>query len=199
MKKVALIFNMPLVLQILENSKSQLVFYYIEYMFLVICFASASIVMMFIPIILCYSMVDNFIDMNDYKNKINKEISCQEDNTEYLKSICHKYLKSFSNFFKNFTALAAWNIFSLIYIVFGFGSFSNGLREYFYFPFAIFQSLNKSKIFNSIYQFQSNWSFMITIIILTFSFYFFGKYIGSYMAKNKIKKKGLNLLSTDCY
>lgn len=192
MKKFAIIFNMPLVLQIFENNKSQLVFDYIEYMFLVICFASASIVMIFIPVILCYSMVDNFIDMSGYNNKINKEMCCQEDNTKYLKSICYKYIKSSSNFFKNFIALAAWNVFSLIYIVFSFNSFSNGLREYFYFPFAIFQSLSKNEIFNSIYKFHSNWSFMISIIILTFSFSFLGKYIGRYLAKNKIKKKGLN-------
>jgi len=192
MEKVALIFNMPLVLQIFENSKSQLVFDSIEYMLLVICFASASIVIMFIPVILFFSMVDNFINMSSCRNKINNAMRYQENNSKYLKSICYNYLKSTSNFFKNFLALAAWNVFSLIYIVFGFDSFNNGLREYFNFPFALFQSLSKNVIFNSIYKFQSNWSFMIIIIILTFSFYFSGIYIGRYVAKNMIKKRGLN-------
>lgn len=192
MKKIALIVNVPLVLQIFENSESQMVLAYIHYIFLVICFASASIVMMLIPVILCYSMVSNFIDMRDFNNKIDKEMCCQENNSKNLKSICDNYLKSSSNFFKNFIALASWNIFSFSYIVFGFDSFRNGLREYFYFPFAILKSLNKNEIFNSIYKFQSNWSFMATIILLTYSFYIVGKYFGSYLAKNRIKKRYLN-------
>lgn len=192
MKKFTFIFNIPIVLQIIENSKPQFVFDFIEYISLLICLASASIVMMLIPIILCYSMVVNFIKISSYNNNINKEMCYQENNSKYLRHICNKYIRSSSIFFKNFMALAAWNIFSLIYIIFGFDSFSNGLSEYFYFPFAIFQSLSKNEIFNTIYKFQSNWSYMVTIIILTFYFYFLGKYIGRYVAKTKIKKKGLN-------
>lgn len=192
MKKFVLIFNSSFVLQIFENSKSQLVFDYIEYIFLIICFASASIVMMLIPIILFYSMVDNFFNMSGYSNKINNEMCCQEKNSKYLKSICDKYIKSSSVFFKNFIALAAWNVFSLIYIVLGFDSFNKGLVEYFGFPFAQLQSLSKNEIFNSIYKFQSNWLFMIAIIILTFSFYFAGKYIGRFVAISMINKRGVN-------
>ena len=183
---------MLLVLQIFENNESHWAFDFSEYIFLVICSASASIVIMLIPVILCYSMVDNFVKMSGCSNKIDKEICCQENNSRYLKSICDKYFKVFSNFFKNFIALAAWNIFSLIYIVFGFDSVGNGLREYFNFPFSILQSLSENEIFNSLYKFQSNWSIMFTIIILTFSFYFLGKYIGRYMAESMIKKRGLD-------
>lgn len=192
MKKLAIIFNIPLVLQFFEYSETQSVIATIEYILLVIVFSSASIVIMLIPVILFFSMVDNFFNMRDYNYKIDKEMSSQENNTKYLKSVCVNYLKSSSNFFENFIALAIWNISSLIYIVFAFDSFINGLREYFYFPFAIFQSLSKNEIFNSIYKFQSNWTFMSTIIILTFSFYILGKYFGSYRAKNVIKKKGVN-------
>lgn len=183
---------MLLVLQVFEESNLPWEFGYIEYLFLVICSASASIVIMLIPVILCFAMVDKFFEMSGCNSNINKEICCQESNSRYLKSTCDKYLKSSSNFYKNFIALVAWNIFSLIYIVFGFESVGSGLREYFYFPFTIFQSLNKNEIFNSINKFHSNWTFMFTIVILTFSFYFLGKFIGRYMAKSIIKKKGLN-------
>lgn len=192
MKKVALLFNLFLVFQTLENSKSQVAFDYIEYVILLICFAAASIVMMVIPVILCFSTIDNFINMNSCNNKIKKEMCCQEVNSKYLKSICNKYLKATSNFYKNFTALVAWNIFSLIYIVLVFDSFSDGLKEYFYFPLDVFQSLSRSKIFDSIYEFQSNWIFMFTIAVLTVSFYFLGKYIGSNVSKRVIKKMELN-------
>ena len=183
---------MLLVLQILDNSNAQWEFGYIEYLFLVICSSSISIVIMLIPVILFYAMVDNFIKMSGCSKKIDIEICCQENNTRYLKSTCDTYLKSSSNFFKNFIALAAWNIFSFMYIVFGFESVSLGLREYFYFPFAIFQSLNRNEIFNSINEFHLNWSFMITIAILTFCFYFLGKYIGKHMANSMVKKRGLD-------
>lgn len=191
MKTLDVVFNRYLIIQILENNKYELLVDYIIYLLFLVCFALSLIVMMLIPVVLLYSMVSNFIDMSNCNNKINKEMCCQDNNSKYLEPICRKYLKYSSNFFKNFMALAAWNIFSLIYIVIGFDSFINGLREYFFFPFAVFQSLSKNEIFNSIHKFQSNWLFMLTIIILTFSFYFLGKYIGRYVAKSMIKNKGL--------
>ena len=188
MKKFALIFNASIVLQSLENIESQLAFDYIEYTILLICFAAASILMMLIPVILFYSTIDNLISMNNCNNTVKKEICCEENNSKYLNSICNKYLKASTGFFKNFTALVAWNIFSLIYVVFGYDSFSNGLKEYFYFPLNVIKSLSKDENFDSIYEFQSNWIFMITLVILTFSFYFLGKYIGNNVAKGVIKK-----------
>ena len=191
MKNLDVAFNRSLIIQILENNKYELLVDYIEYLFLLVCSSLSLIVMMLIPVVLLYSMVSNFINMSNCNNEINKEMCRHDNNSKYLEPICRKYLKSSSYFFKNFMGLAAWNIFSLIYIVIGFNSFSNGLREYFYFPFAVFQSLSKNEIFNTIHKFQANWLFMLTIIILTFSFYFLGKYIGRYVAKSAIKNKGL--------
>ena len=193
MKNFSLIIDIPFVTQILNNNNADLPFVYIEYMLLFFLFSLATIIMMLIPVILFYSMVVNFIDLTEYNSKIDREMCCQDNHSNYLNSICSKYFKSFSNFFKNFLALTAWNVFSLGYIIIGFDSFSNGLREYFYFPFAVLQSLSKNEIYNTIYKFQSNWSSMLAIIILTFSFYFLGKYIGSYVAKNMIKKRRLEL------
>ncbi|PCI31617.1 MAG: hypothetical protein COB60_11130 [Flavobacteriaceae bacterium] len=191
MKKFALIFNLPLVLQISTNNDSSMIFDSIQYVSLIICLLTSSIVMMLIPVILCYSMVTNFLNMRDYNIRIDTETCNQQNNSKYLKSICKKYHEFTSNFYKKLFALAAWNIFSVIYIIIGFESFSKGLREYFFFPFAIFQSLGINEIFDSIYKFQSNWLFMTTITILTFYFYFFGKYFGKYKAKNMFKKRGL--------
>jgi len=196
MKKFVLLFNMPLILQVFKNNEYQLIFDSIKYIFLFFCMVMAMVVMMLIPVFLFYSMVDNFFNMRKYNNKINSEICCQENNLEskYLKSICKQYLKSHSNFFKYFSALAAWNIFSLIYIIFGFESFRIGLKEYFYFPFHILQALNKEEIFNTIIVFKSNYISMIIIVLLTFSFYYIGKYFGEFVAKENIKKRNLFFL-----
>jgi len=191
MEKFAPIFNVSLVLQIFNNNDESLMLNSIEYISLIVCLLTSSIVMMLIPVVLCYSMFDNYMNMKAYNSKIDAEIRHQENNSNYLTSICEKYHKATSNFYKNLFALAGWNIFSLIYIIKGFDSFSNGLREYFYFPFAMFQSLTENKIVNSIYEYQSNWLYMTTIAILTFYFYFFGNYFGKYIARNMIKKRGL--------
>lgn len=192
MKKITLIFNLFLVFQTLENSNSQVTLDNLEYGILLICFVAAAFVMMFIPVILGYSMIGSFISMGYLKSKIQTEISFPESNSKYLKFISNKYLKAASNFYKNFIALAAWNILSLIYIVFAFDNFNDGLKEYFCFPLEVFQSLSQSKIFNSIYEFQSNWIFMSAIAVLTVLFYFLGKQIGDNVSKSVIKKMELN-------
>ncbi|WKD84679.1 hypothetical protein KCTC32516_00013 [Polaribacter huanghezhanensis] len=188
MKKSVFIFNIYLFFQTFENSNLQTAFDYVKYTILLICILLASIVMMLIPVVLCYFMVDNFSNMIGYKNKIKEEMSIEGNSSNYLRSICDKYIEASSNFFKNFIAFLIWNIFSLLYIVFWFENFSEGLREYFYFPFAIFQSLSKSEIFDSIHVYKSNWLFMSAIIVLTFSFSSLGKSIGKDIAESKIKK-----------
>lgn len=196
MKKSIIIFHLLLVLQIAKNSKSELVMDYIEYLLLFFCLAVPMIIMMLIPIVLFFSMVGNFISMRDYQKKIDNGISLQETNntTIYLESLCKKYLKSYSSFFKYFSSLAAWNIFSLLYIIIGFESFQTGLKEYFYFPFYVFQTLSNEEIFNTIYVFKSEGIIMLAIIILTFLFFLIGKYFGRFIAKNKIQERSLDLV-----
>ncbi len=156
MENYFLISNNSLVIQIFEKSNSELLFNSIEYVFLFICLVMALLIMMLIPVILCYSMIDNFIDFREYSKKIDTKfcIVKNEHNSEYSKSICDNYLKSYSNFTKNFVGLAAWNIFSLVYIVTGFDNIRTGLIEYFYFPFKMFNSLNENEILNSIKEFN---------------------------------------------
>ncbi len=187
---------MPLVLQVLDNSKSELVLDYIEYMIVYFCLAITMIIMMLIPAVLFFSMIGNFISMGDYKKKIDKGTSFQENNNQskYLDSLCKKYIKSYSNFCKYFSALAAWNIFSLLYIIFGFESFGTGLKEYFYFPFYVFKTLNNEEIFNSVYVFKSEGIIMTAIIVLTFVFFQIGKYFGLFIAKSSIKERNLNFV-----
>lgn len=187
---------MSLAIQILENSKSELVLDYIEFMILYFGLGLAMIMMMLIPVVLFFSMVGNHISMGDYYKKMNRGINSQENNnkSKYLESLRDKYVKSYSNFFKYFSAIATWNIFSLLYIILGFESFGSGLKEYFYFPFYVFQTLNKEEIYNSVYVFKSEGLFMTAIIVLTFTFYHIGKYLGLYIAKNRIKESKFNFV-----
>ena len=191
MKKAAVILNIIFTIQVLENSQSQIVFDYVKYIILLICFMAASILMMLIPVVLAYSMVDNFINMKKFKEILTLKKDSKKPNSKFVKTICGEYYKASSNFFKNLSALITWNVFSFIYIFFGYENFSDGLKEYFYFPFAVLQSLNKDEIFDSLYKFQSNWLFMTAIVLITFSFSYFGKYLGKDIAENMIKKMKL--------
>ncbi|MEX1383084.1 hypothetical protein [Lutibacter sp.] len=193
MLKNLIISSNSLFIQIIEDSESKLLFNSVEYVFLFICIIIALLIMILIPAILCYFMIDNFFNIYKHKKEIDTSI-CTGDfshNSEYTKYTCDKYLKSCSNFVKNLTGLAAWNIFSLAYIIIGFESFKTGLIEYFRFPFNVFNSLNTDAISNSIKGFSSNWSSMFTIIVLTFIFTLLGKYIGNTMGKERIKQRGL--------
>jgi hypothetical protein len=137
MKKYALIFNIALVFQTVENSTAQEPFDYVEYVILLIFFVIASIVMMLIPVILCYSMIGGFMALRSLKNKAQTENSLKVSSINYLKSVHEKYIIASKNFYKNLFALATWNVFSLVYVVSEFDAFIEGLKEYFYFPLNI--------------------------------------------------------------
>lgn len=188
MKKYALILNFALVFQTLENTTSQDSFDYAEYIILLICFVIASIIMMLIPVILCYSMIGNFMTLRFLKNKVETENSLEIRSASFFNSIREKYFTASEKFYKNFFALVTWNVFSLVYIISEFDTFITGLKEYFYFPLNVFQSLSKEEIFDSIHKFQSNWIFMVGIVMLTFTFYFLGKYFGKIIAKTQFEK-----------
>jgi len=195
MEKLFIIANNPLLIQILENNESKLLFDSIQYVFVFICIITALLVMMLIPAILGYSMIDSFFNIYKHKKEIDTKICIAENNhhSEYSKCICDKYLKSYSSFTKSFAGLAAWNIFSLVYIIFGFESFRSGLIEYFYFPFNMLSSLTENEILNSISSYSTNWSYMLSIIVLTIVFTLIGKYIGVLFGKEKINQRGLSL------
>ena len=195
MEKVFFIANNPLLIQIIENSESKLLFDSVQYVFLFICIIMALLVMMLIPAILGYSMIDSYFNIYKHKKEIDTNVCTAENNrhSEYSKCICDKYLRSYSNFTKSFAGLAAWNIFSLVYIITGFDSFRTGLIEYFYFPFNMLNSLSENEILNSIKSYNSNWTYMLSIIALTIAFTLIGKYVGTLFGKEKINQRGLSL------
>jgi len=189
-----LIFKPFALLQSIEEvSQVQLAFDSIENLFLFICSALAIMALMLIPVILCFSMIDNYFKYQKYSSKIDKEICCHKAhyNDKQIQSVCNKYLKSYTRFTKNASGLAAWNIFSLIYIAITFSDFKTGVLEYFYFPLHVIETFNTNDILSSFSQFSSNWYSMLIIIVLTFLFFQLGKFIGLYFGKFKIRKRSL--------
>jgi len=181
-------------LQYIEDfSQVQLAFDSIENLFLFICSALAIMALMLIPVVLCFSMIDNYFKYQKYSSKIDKEICCHKDhyNDKQIQSVCNKYLKSYSKFTKNASGLAAWNIFSVIYIAITFADFKTGVLEYFNFPFQVIDTFNASDILSSFSQFSSNWYSMLIITVLTIIFFQLGKSIGLYFGKFKIQKRRL--------
>ena len=190
-----LLFIKPFaLLQSIEDvSQVQLVFDSIENLFLFIFSALAIMAMMLIPVILCFSMIDNYFTYQKYSSKIDNEICCHKAhyNEKQIQSVCNKYLKSYSRFTKSASGLAAWNIFSLIYIAITFPDFKTGVLEYFNFPFHVIDTFNMNDILSSFSQFSWNWYSMLFITILTVVFFQLGKFIGLYFGKFKIQKRSL--------
>ena len=195
MKLLILLLKWPLLIQFSENTKAQIMFDSVEYTFIYICIISAIIFMISIPVLLASSIINSFLNLQTFNNKINVEFCCNDKkyNKNYSTSICKKYLKSYSEFSKSIFGLAIWNLFSLAYIIVGFENFSIGLKEYFYFPFNVLKSLNHDDLLGSSFSsFSSSWSYMLIIGIATFIFYFLGGFIGRYFALKNLKNKNLN-------
>lgn len=189
-----LLFKTFAILQNIEEvSQVELAFNSIENLLLFIFSAMAITALILIPVVLCFSMFDNYFSYHKYRSKIDKEICCHREqyNEKLIQRVCTQYLKSYSNFVKNALGLAAWNIFSLIYIAFAFTDVKTGALEYFHFPFHVVETFNTNDILSSFSQFSSNWYSMLAISILTFGFYYLGKIIGLYFGKIKIKKRSL--------
>lgn len=185
MKNILLIFNLPLVIQTIENNKYNFTTDFsenIEYFTSSVTLLIAAIGMMLIPVVLLYLLIISFISIKNY-NKIEMDFWSFGNNPE------SKYIKAHASFYKYLSALSAWNIFSFIYIAFSFENFSNGLNEYFNFPFEIFQLIKNEDVVNSIYLYKSNWVSMLLIALFTLIFYVIGKYVGIFISKNKIKKE----------
>lgn len=151
--------------------------------------------MVLIPVILFFSMVDNFFLIKKFHKKIDFITCFQKDKVEsdYYNSLCGTYLKVYKNFFKNISGLAAWNVFSLFYILYNYDTFETGLKDYFYFPFKVFQTIMNQETFNKIYVFKTEGLSMMFIVILTIIFFYAGKYIGIYIANKALSKKKLSL------
>lgn len=174
-------------------SEVKLAFDSIENLLLFIFSAIAITTLILIPVVLCFSMIDTYFSYHKYRSKIEKEICCNKDlyNEQQIQKACNKYIKSYSGFAKNALGLAAWNIFSLTYIVISFSNFKTGVLEYFNFPFHFIETFDTNDILSSFSQFSSNWYSMLVISILTIVFYQLGKYIGLYFAKINIQKRSL--------
>lgn len=186
--------NIALVVQSVENiSQVQLAVNYIENVFFFLCLAIAMMAIMLIPVILCFSMVDNYFMMKKYGDKIDKEICHYEShyNDQQVASACNKYLKSHAGFYKNTTALITWNIASLAYIAIGFADFKSGVLEYFNFPFQVINTFNPGDILNSFNQYSWNWYAMLLITILTLICFFIGNRLGVYLGKSYLMKRNL--------
>jgi len=187
MEKLFLILNNKMIIQVADRRSSEFLLSSTKYVFTLICLILAVVIMVFIPVMMCYSIFVNYVSLRNVRLKLNSQ-AWQSENDDNSKELCDKYFKAYKNVIKNSFGLAAWNIFSIIYIITGFEDFRSGVIEYFYFPFKIFKSINKNAVFNSIRDFDSNWYNMLLIAVLTFGFYSIGTFVGNYLGKINIKK-----------
>lgn len=184
------------VLQSVEDvSQVQLAFEYIQNILLFLGLILAIIVMILIPIILCFGMIDNYFALGRFKNKIDHD-TCLESksSTDRVHANCRRYIKVYSRFLQYTFGLAAWNLFSLIYILIGYSDFKSGLIAYFNFPLEVLGSLDQQNLLTSFSNFDLKWYYMLGIVVLTIACLLIGRNIGDNFGKHSLKQQNLNVV-----
>ena len=183
--------------QLFKNNESQLLYFYEVLIVVLTCIFifSSVIVVMITPVILFYLLITAFLDFNGNLKNLEKKIYFKKENLDVLLKIpkwrCEKFIESYSLFLGNVFGLIIWNVLSFVYIVFWFEDLKIGLQEYFYFPFEVFNSLLKKNIKYNEFEFSKQWIFMMSLILISVTFYYIGKIIGSKRAKIILSKKGI--------
>lgn len=190
METLWMLLNVNQLDKLSKISETKLLFDSVEYVFAFICIILAILIMMVMPVILAFAMIDNFLLFNKYCKLIEskKESENKELNSYLLKPFYDNYLKYYSRFLSFSFSLFCWNIMSLIYIFTGFENVKTGLIEYFYFPFNVMEKLLSEGFRAVLSDFSLNWIYMLLIVGVSFSFLFLGKLIGNFRGKQWIDK-----------
>ena len=184
-------------IQLPENDNEQILGNSIKELFIIILVIISIIIMMLTPLILFYFLLIEFFNFqNCFRTMQNGAYHGNDDKSNEkiptpTKNINNSCLQFYSCFIGNGTGLLCWIILSLWYIVFGFQDVSSGLKEYFYFPFKVFNTLINKEFMSSFEDMYENWVYMILIVIITFLFFLIGKSIGKLLGREKMNKMEL--------
>ena len=160
-----------------------------KYIFVIFSIA----LMMLIPLVYCYFLVEKYFNFKLYCNKLRAKIHLLEEkpNQSMPEWILDKYRRSYADYVGNSVGIGGWIVFSLLYMFLGFDEFREGIRTYFNFPFDVFQVMQSlgedSWDFIGSEQYRT-WTFMLIIAALSVSLWILGRGIGEYFANKRINK-----------
>lgn len=160
-----------------------------KYIFVIFSIA----LMMLIPLVYCYFLVEKYFNFKLYCNKLRTKIHLLEEKPHQSipKWILDKYRRSYVDYVGNGVGIGGWIVFSLLYMFLGFDEFREGISTYFNFPFDVFQVIvslgedNSNFIGSEQYR---TWTFMLIIAVLSMLLWILGRGIGEYFANKRINK-----------
>jgi hypothetical protein len=160
-----------------------------KYIFVIFSIA----LMMLIPLMYCYFLIEKYFNFKLYCNKLRTKIHLLEEKPHQSipKWILDKYRRSYADYLGNGVGIGGWIVFSLLYMLLGFDEFREGISTYFNFPFDVFQVLqslgedNWNFIGSEQYR---TWIFMLIIAALSIFLWILGRGIGEYLANKRINE-----------
>lgn len=152
---------------------SQLVYKFALEVLIFFVFIAVLLLIIVIPVLLLYTLLTSLILLE----KQDKSIFYNWYNNEQIKKQYQNYKTRYSNFISSSLGFLTWVVLSLIYIFKNFKSASQGLKNYFSFPFKFIGNLtlDSQKILTVIP--MKNWLSMLFIVITSIIILFIGKYV----------------------
>lgn len=183
---------------LIQIPDAQVILMFAENIFLFILLSAALCIMITTPIILFYAAIDNYFIWKKNSSLITNEICCEnaKNHPMYVSTVCNLYKKSLSRLVGSALGLSAWNVCSLLYILYVFPDFKTGLINYFIFPFEVLESYTLTHMMGSLNQYNSSWLYMLFILGSTFIFYEIGKTTAPFLIRKKLPniKKQISLV-----
>jgi hypothetical protein len=105
----------------------------------------------------------------------------------YVFAVCNLYKKSLSRLFGSALGLSAWNVCSLLYILYEFPDFKTGLINYFIFPFEVLESYTLMHMMGSLSHYNSSWLYMLFVLGATFMSYEIGKATAPFLMRKNFR------------
>ncbi len=170
-----LIFNNPS--EAFQEFSGQMLFATIENLIIFVFIASAIFLIVSTPVAFFLAALNNYFKQRKLKIEIDTFICNENKKTHvtYDQRVCQNFIDTFSSFASSALALFVWNVLSIFYILFYIGDSISAVLSYLKFPFEVVSSYDFNNSILTIKNYETNWSFMLGIFIVTIFAYQIGK------------------------
>ena len=177
--------------QLFEDATNQMLLTNIENVVVFIFLSTAILLIVSTPVLLLYSSIDSFFKRRILHNTIDISICIENKkcHKSFEKQICSEYKEHQSIFVGSIFGIVIWITASIFYISQYSQDFTQGIFNYFNFPFEILGTYDFTNSIQSITEYQTSWYFMLGIFIVSIFAYLLGKIIAPYLMEASVSRK----------
>jgi hypothetical protein len=173
--------------QFVEQSETLALFESMREVAKILFIVGSIALMMLTPAVLGFAVFDRFFNFKKFCNKLRFVNSTDHSHhSRFVKWLCSGYRRSYADYMGTLFGLGSWVVFSFAYVISSATSFSEGLRNYFAFPFDVIRAAQESgwNIVES--ELYSRWLFMLSIVIVSLVFFLLGRMAGDMLAAKRL-------------